>query len=415
MFFKRRKKKLKRSLTVWARSSKAFTYYGVWAVIWIALYKRFFTARDFFRGLDVLCYVLDYIEEAPRAALCVLLGAMVVYGLSQFCGVLLNMYRIKKQDKFIEQIGSSCGIDGVQGIGKTRLIVYMGLVLQFDKWRDLLYNYYIQCPIEEKLLNDYNNNVKKEEYIRFKSQKESVEAYKSTPEHIPLIYSNIKVYFNGKVPRDLGREHFTQDKRLYENNIKLASELDNILPNTLRKVKDEANDELKANLIDEFVGLDRQYTGGTLIADTHRNGALYLPVRDCQQMKIHLIAKKIMYTPKLFKFCFEKLKDHVVNKTEEKTSLFLRKLCKWFEKQTKSIGFTKIDYVLERGAEGLKSMMNKEQSFLMLPNQVPYTYDDRILQKDYLALGYRDRPKIEKKESKKKKRKKEEPGSAGDI
>lgn len=403
MIFKRRKKKLKRSMTVWARSSKAFSYYGAWAVIWISLYNHFFTARDFFRGLDVIFYPIDLFRELPRALACVALGAMMIYGISQYCGILLNMYRIAKQDEFIEQTGSSIGIDGVQGIGKSRTILYFGMVLQYDKWRDLLYNYYIKCPIQHQLLEDFNNNVKREEYIRFKSQMDSVKEYKTTPKYIPLIYSNIKLYFNGQVPRWLGREHFTQDARLYENNIKLASELDNILPNTLRKVKDDSKDELKANLIDEFVGLDRQYTGGTLIADTHRNGALYLPVRDCQQMKIHLLKKKYMYTPKLFQFCFKFLKNRVINKTEEKTSLRLRKLCKWFEAQTKSIGFTKIDYILERGSDGLKLMNKNDETFLILPNQVPYSYDDRILQQDYLCLGYRDRPKKVEKETKKKK------------
>ena len=399
MIFNRRKKKLKRSMTVWARSSKAFTYYGAWAVIWISLYNHFFTARDFFRGLDVIFYPIDLFAELPRALTCVALGVMMIYGISQFCGILLNMYRIKKLDEFIiEQIGSSCGIDGVQGIGKTRLIIYMGMVLQYGKWRDLLYNYYIQCPIQDKLFANFKNNIKKEEYIRFKAQMESVKEYNSTPDLIPLIYSNIKIYYEGKVPRMLGREHFTQDARLYENNIKLASELDNILPNTLRKVKDSSKDEQKANLIDEFVGLDRQYTSGTLISDTHRNGALYLPVRDCQQMKIHMYTKKYMYTPKLLKFCFEFLKNHVVDKTKEKTSLRLRKFNKWLEAQIKSIGFTKFSSLIENGNKSI-------EKDLVLPNQVPYTYNDRILQQEYLALGYRKlaEPVIVEKKNKRKK------------
>ncbi len=397
---KKRNPKLKRAITPWACGSKAFMYYLIWGIFWIFLYNKFFTARDFFRSLDVLFYPKELFNELPRALICLSLGGMAIYGVDVFVAVVFNMfYRLKKLIKFIEQIGSSCGIDGVQGIGKTRLILFMGMVLQYDKWIDLLYNYYIQCPIEDKLKKNYDENILPEEYIRFKAQKESVEAYKSTPEFIPLIYSNIRLYHKGKVPRPLVREHFTQDERLYESNIKLASELDNILPNTLRKVKDSSKDELKANAIDEFVGLDRQYTNGTLISDTHRNGALYLPVRDCQQVRITLLTKKYMYTPKFLKFCYTILHKHVVEKTQENTKLFLRKICKWLEAQIKSIGFTKLPSIIKFGDKA-------EEIDIVLPNQVPFSYNDRILQQDYLALGYREQPKPAVKDEKQKKRKK---------
>ena len=53
--------------------------------------------------------------------------------------------------------------------------------------------------------------------------------------------------------------------------------------------------------------------------------------------------------------------------------------------------FTKIYYIKENGVDKTKTL--SEERFLVLPNQVPYAYNDRVLQKQY-----RHAPKIKKPE-----------------
>lgn len=406
----KREKDQNLKLTVWNRSSWAFLYYAGLAVFWTAGFCMFFSIRDVFRALDVISAILGlqliYILELPKSFLCWLTFLLMLKYCDKFAGVLLNMHRIKKQDELFERVGSSVGIDGVQGVGKTRLIIYIGMVLQPKRWEDLRYNYYLDCPVEDKLKQEFDDGLRWN-YIRFCARRDSVRTYlkemKSYPDEkgimqtakIPLVYSNIKVTYKNQIPRDLVREHFTMEERLLESNIKLASELDNMLPNTLRRVKQNSEDELKANMIDEFAGLDRQYTNGLLVADTHRNGALYIPIRDCQQLKYHIIENEYLYTPSFLKKLLKKFRKRVLKK-KEATSLRLRKICKWLEKACRCIGFTKLYYFIESGPAGATVLNKNERLCFSLPNQVPYAYDDRVLQEEYPPLGYR---KVEKTES----------------
>lgn len=398
-------------MTIWERTRKTFCVYLVQAIFWTVLFFVHFSFRYVFRSLDVFCAFTAELAELPRALACLLVFVKMILSLDSFAGVLLNMHRVSALDDKIREFGPSVTVDGVQRIGKTRSLIYFGMVLQKPKYEDLKYNYYVDCPFEGKLKEEFEKG-NHAPYIRFQSRRDAVREYRN-PLYIPLVYSNIHITYKGKHERPLKREHFTMEERLFEGNIKLASELDNMLPNTLRKVKKAEDDELKANRIDEFAGLDAQYTGGSLFSDTHRNGALYIPIRDCQDLKIHFSRKKFMYTFKPLKRLLNFVRG-IILKREEKTSARLANIAKWLEKQVRSIGFTKLYYLLESGPAG-KTQLEKEEKFIVLPNEVPYSYDDRALQKDYYPLGYRKDPEPapkKEKEEKKKGKKKEEKSAA---
>lgn len=406
-------------MTVWERSKSTFIYHIIPAVFFNVVFWLFYDVRYIFRAADVITNPTILTSELPKAILCYVILIMAIISLDRFAGVLLSMYRIGKQDEeFKEIIGSSAGIDGVQGIGKTRLMLYIAMCVQPDKWENLQYNYFIDCPIAPGLKKEHDQG-HKEKYVRFLSRKESFAAYYYDGEHIPLIYSNIGITYKHKKERKLKFEHFAQKERLYESNIKIGSELDNMLPNKMSKAKNKttpgSEEDLDATLIDEFSGLDRQYTDGTLLCDTHRNGALYLPIRDCQQVKFHLLESKHMYPGKIYQALFKLIKKRTVTKTREKTTLRMHRLAKWLEARSKYIGFTKIYYIKETGFESLKQ--RSEQLFFILPNEVPYVYDDRNLQKDYIPLGYRERPKLPEKPVKpeKKTKKDKETDRPGDV
>ena len=66
----------------------------------------------------------------------------------------------------------------------------------------------------------------------------------------------------------------------------------------------------------------------------------------------------------------------------------LRKMVKLIEELMRRTGFTRLYYVSENGNVRLRSL--SDERFLVLPNEVPYAYDDRILQ-----VNYPHAPKIE--------------------
>lgn len=57
------------------------------------------------------------------------------------------------------------------------------------------------------------------------------------------------------------------------------------------------------------------------------------------------------------------------------------KRVKFIEELMRRTGFTRLYYVSENGNVRLRSM--SDECFMVLPNEVPYAYDDRILQVNY--------------------------------
>ena len=380
------------NISVWSRCSAVLIYYAVFFVVFHLLFWCFFDLKTVMRALDIITTAganeidLDIFQKIIlllKAALVLISFFMCFRSLILFYGVLLNIKRMNNTAAMLASVASSAAVDGPQGVGKTRTQIYTGMLAAENKLPKLLYKYYLDCPVENEL-----EGAKK---TRFLNRKKAVEFYFSDKpganmetnenDRIPLLYSNIQVHYDGRTPYELKREHFTMDERLYESNVKILSETDNILPNTMRKKAKNKKDEDRSNDVDEFVGLDRQYTDGTLLTDTHDNGSIYKSVRDCQQCVYSLLRSDYVYTPLVFKALYERQRERVLKK-EEKTSKFDRKVALFLEKLVKIIGFTKIQYVKQDGAEGVLKK-NRELMILVLPNQVPYSYDDRDLQQNY--------------------------------
>lgn len=380
------------NISVWSRCSAVLIYYTICFIVFHLLFWCFFDLKTVFRALDIITTVganeidLNALEKTIlllKSAIVLISFFMCLRSLVLFYGVLLNIKRMKSTAAMLAGVASSAAVDGPQGVGKTRTQIYTGMLAAENKLPKLLYKYYLDCPVE--------NDLEGAKKTRFLNRKNAVNYYFSdepganmesnAENRIPLLYSNIKVHYNGRTPYELKREHFTMDERLYESNVKILSETDNILPNTMRKKAKNKADEDRSNDVDEFVGLDRQYTDGTLLTDTHENGSIYKSIRDCQQCVYHLVKSEYTYTPALIKFFYNKVYDRILKK-EEKTTLRDRKLALFLEKLTKTIGFTKVYYVKQDGAEGVLKR-NRDLEIFILPNQVPYSYDDRDLQKNY--------------------------------
>lgn len=284
------------------------------------------------------------------------------------------------------------------------------MVLVSQKLETTCLKYFLDLPNEDNLKKEAADG-NQWGYVHFKAREDAIYYYYSPSNNgrIPGVYGNLRITYKRKIPYELKKEHFSMIEKLYESNVKILSEADNTFANTMRKVsektkKDEPKD-VTANKIDEFVGLDRQYTDGTLLLDTHANGSVFKSMRDAQQTVLHLTKSEYKYTPRIYKTIYKRLTAKTLSvgkaqfdymrlgkfekaKKQIKRLGRLRKMVKFIEELMRRTGFTRLYYVSENGNVRLRSL--SDERFLVLPNEVPYAYDDRILQ-----VNYPHAPKIE--------------------
>lgn len=388
-----------------------FVYYTIRLIISSLCFWLPFNMRLVFRALDVIACGAAYdgitIDEQIRlvAESSVIIADFIFFASSVilFYGVLLNIHRVNTTKDFIIETGYSVGVDGPQGVGKSRLLCYMAMVLVGQKLETTCFKYFLDIPNEENLKKEAAEG-NRWGYVHYKAREDAINYYYSEANEgrIPGVYGNLRITYKHKIPYELKKEHFSMLERLYESNVKILSEADNTFANTMRKVsekakKDEAKD-VTANKIDEFVGLDRQYTDGTLLLDTHANGSVFKSMRDAQQTVLHLTRSEYKYTPRLYKRIyaglvaktiavgksrFDDMREGNFDKAKKKIKELgkLRKRVKFIEELMRRTGFTRLYYVSENGNVRLRSM--SDECFMVLPNEVPYAYDDRILQVNY--------------------------------
>lgn len=405
-------------MNIWQCTWKTIIYYLIKLVFWCVVFHVFFSFKSVFISIDIILFFIYRFVEIPFGVSCIYCFLKYIASIDQFLGVILNVFRVNSRWNEIAKMGFSASYDGPQGVGKTRCLVYDAFVMQKTKYRRLKFDTYVDAPAGLELEEEFDRGIQ-EKFVRFKARYESVVEYKQHPEYIDLLYSNFGIYQKGKRARELKREHFTQEERIFESNIKVGAELDNMFPNVLRKKKDASEDDQRVNLVDEYVGLDRQYTDGTLLSDTHRTKSVFISFRDCMHIKYHILEHKYIYTPKLIKKIYNRLGDKYYKKLDKLLDEYIKEKKDMYEyiraarkykrrravlillqKNIRAIGFTKIYYLLEQGAAGF-SRPGKDVKMFVLANDVPYYYDDRGLQKDYLPLGYRQLEKPEEKEKKK--------------
>lgn len=435
-----RKEIIKRpNMSLWRRTSAFVIWYALAFIISLILFVSIANFRLVVRAIDILTNEGLYktfdalsLQLFLECLLILILFFMFCRNTILFYGVLLNVKRIKASDELLMSGGNSFGFEGEQGVGKTRSMVYAGMLLAESRAEELCYKYYLDLPIRDRL----KESDRLIEFRRFRAREESfLHNFIEKPENIPMLHANVDVVYEDAHPHELSVKHFEMKERLYENNVKILTEADDFFPNTLRKKKKakkgeetkKPEDELDANAVDKFVGLDRQYTNGTLISDTHANGDIFKGIRTCQSFTLYLTRAEYRYTPGILKRIENKLKKRVIklgdslytpkirrrkvakkfyslffNKkasleerlmilsskiSSRKTRKKLKKLArarkrvKRVQELEKKISITRIYYRKISGPGDFQTA--DKELFYVLPNQVPYSYDDRIFQKEY--------------------------------
>ena len=399
-------------ISIWSRTSYFITWYTAQFVISTILFFSFANLRLVFRALDIVTNENVWLSLDPiglqlfaESVFVLFSFFLMVRGCVLMYGVILNVKRIKDADELLTSGGNSFGFEGEQGVGKTRTMVYASMILAEKRSESLCLKYYKTLPIRKQL----EESERFWELRRFDAREEAYHFYfLQNKDKIPTLYGNVDITYNGLKPHTLTAKHFTQQERLYENNVKILTEADDLFPNTLRKKKKKKGEdidpnEIDVNAVDKFVGLDRQYTNGTLISDTHANGDVFKSIRNCQSFTLYLTRSEYRYAPSLLERMLERTNDkilkigdrykliqvgeiHVKNATKKMDALLLklkklRKKSKWIETLMRKISITRIYYHKISGTSEQKTVEKEE--FFVLPNQVPYVYDDRMFQQDY--------------------------------
>ena len=428
------------NISIWRRTKALWLWYGAQLLLSLIPFLSIGgTVRLVCRALDIITSDALYAELNILAIQLFIECAVLIFLFFCVCrnavllyGVALNVKRIKEADKLLTSGGNSFGFEGEQGVGKTRSMVYSSMLLAEARAYDLCYKYYTDLPIREQL--ETSDNLA--DLRHFRAREDSFYYnFIEHPDKIPTLHANVDVVYDGAHPHELSIKHFEMKERLYENNVKILTEADDFFPNTLRKKKKakkgeetkKPEDELDANAIDKFVGLDRQYTNGTLISDTHANGDIFKSIRTCQSFTLYLTRAEYRYTPKILKRRESKLKHKIISlgdslfnpyfDDEEEEEAFyakyydkdvdyqerlaliaseisdkdksktikklgrLRKRIKNVQELMKKISITRI-YYRKISGPGEFQQADKEQ-FYVLANQVPFIYDDRIFHKEY--------------------------------
>ena len=426
-------------LSLWQRTSALWIWYIIQFLISLVVFKSIANVRLVCRAIDVISNEAIY-RTFDIISLQLIIECLIILTIFYFVcrnavmlyGVALNVMRIKDADKLLTSGGNSFGFEGEQGVGKTRSMVYASMLLAQERSEDLCYKYYLDLPIKDKLKQDGRLI----ELRKFRAREESFYYnFLESKGKIATLHGNVDINYEGLHPHELNVKHFEMKERLFENNVKILTEADDFFPNTLRKKKkakkgeEEVNAEetVDINAVDKFVGLDRQYTNGTLISDTHANGDIFKGIRCCQSFTLYLTRAEYRYTPSLLKILERYLKKKIIrlgdslftpalkNKNkkrefydayfaddmsyEDRLSLIyskitdkykqktinkinkLRKRVKLVQELEKKISITRI-YYRKISGPGEFQTADKED-FYVLPNQVPYVYDDRIFQKEY--------------------------------
>lgn len=394
-------------MTLWSRTSWFISWHVAQLVLAYAAFFSVANVRLVFRALDIvtnenvwLSLDLIAVQLLIESVIILILFFAVIRTSFLMLGVLINLRRIRSTEDLLTSGGNSFGFEGAQGVGKTRTMVYASMLLAEDRAEDLCLKYYKALPVREQLAS----SSRFWELRRFNSREEAYHFYfRDNKDKIACLYGNVDLNYDGLRPFKLVAKHFTQQERLYENNVKILTEADDLFPNTLRKKKkkneEKDKDELDVNAIDKFVGLDRQFTNGTLISDTHANSDVFKSIRNCQAFTLYLTRSEFRYTPRILKRIYRKINGRILSAGDKFKELEfadknpkkqrrllkklnrLQKLSKRVERLMRNIAITRVYYYKISGTADQKTV--GEEEFFVLPNQVPYVYDDRMFQSEY--------------------------------
>lgn len=366
-------------MTTWRLTYKTIIYFAIPFLFWNVFFWCLYDLYDLCYYLDMICAF--NIETLPSAALCVFLAVMAVKSTINIYGVYVNVKRVKEHLDEISKYKYSVGYDGEQDSGKTFSMTYDGVYLAPFKYEELQFNYYLNYPYRENILNGEDLFKKK----MFIAREESIEFYENHKDRLPCLYANYTILQKGKTSYKLKREHFIFNKRLPESAIGCADEFANMFGNENRRKADPNDDVNNINEANTFASLHRQFCDFTLLSNDQRLGEIFNGFRTTMGLRKHLESKEERYSPTLLIKIRDKIKKNILkagkNNTKKRSLRYwkLNDLCR-------RIGFLKIGYTKETGIVG-NEKKEKQLLYYSLGKDINFEYAHRGEFVNYPALS----------------------------
>ena len=135
-------------MSLWSRTSYFITWYLVNFIISSAIFFGLFNLRLVFRALDIITNESILFAFNSIALRLIIESLAILISFYFFlrnsvllCGVIINVRRIRTADELLTSGGNSFGLEGEQGVGKTRTLVYSAMLLAENRAEDLCLKY----------------------------------------------------------------------------------------------------------------------------------------------------------------------------------------------------------------------------------------------------------------------------------
>ena len=381
-----------------------YIYYVIPCLFWGFLFF-------FFYGLYELCYYIDTFTWGVlyfiNFVFAVCLAIKTYKSLLSLYGTRVNVKRVNEFHDFLYSLKCSFGVFGEQGVGKSLTMTYIIMLLCPERFFDLMYEYYRDLPVQDKLLEEAKSG-NLFPWKLFKTKKESLDFYiKNIDEYLPCVYAfeEQTIKQNGRRSYPLKVGHFTMTERLPEKNMLAADEFGDRFNNAARR-KDLTktkltDDEIRARIDLEntfkMASTHRQVSDGMIILADQRKGDISIAFKGTCAKKWYLVSLEERYNAEYILKKKEKLKAKIVRvgnllehpklagkeiTEKERTKLSkklvrLTKLDKFLSKIQSKIGFFKIGYCEELGSEEVSKIDKKNIKYFAMPRNLDYEFNSR--------------------------------------
>lgn len=331
-------------------------------------------------GLCAFCAVLaieiigfEKILSSAEILTYSIIGGLSIVPTIQFIHWLICKIRVGAYNRSIDPTNYCILRCGEPGSGKSSSAVYTAIILAQKMWGELSYKYWLNIAHEKEILKSHNNK-KIEDWERVKK---SYLYWKSHPEALPCLMSNIPLKIDGKTCVIATRAHLEQELPVPEFAVLFYDEVGSLV----RVDEGKKNKPLE---IADFYRWCRQFAEARLISTEQDKRNVYIDARRVTTENRYLRKQKAVLKPLLLTLAYKLVKEGILKRmslkeAEEKSLRFY-----FFDCFFQALGFRKYQFKTFGSTESGSSEVEEKGSFI-LPSLLNGEYDSRYFRSAYRA------------------------------
>jgi len=353
-------------------------YFGIPFLVSIALYGILYALAP----LHVLIPSLrtPTLLALVKLAMHALLLGIAIACTAKFALPLFYMRKVALHNSEVLKIGRVTTFEGEPSSGKSLTMTYDSIILANHSECEQRFTYLLQKGKEKNSFVKPFKNI--DEYWRFKSVEDSIQAYQNAPDTIPYLFSNYPIWQGSRRSCAITLNHFLQKQRLCEGAVVAQDESADIVSNTRSKAKVDSDTWKENETINEFVSKERHFGDWYMSFAEQDSGENFIGIRRVVKCNRYLERLDKVCLPHFLIRRFEKLKGKILNK-DNCTHKYYKKIMR-LKRMIGKIGFFRIEYS-DRG-NSQKSRRKTAEGYLVLPINMAHSYETRAYFYDYKPL-----------------------------